>query len=118
MRLFVTSFLASCVSAAQTVDNAKITSKVYFDIEILKNGAVEESGRVVFGLFGDVVPKTVENFRALCTGERSTGKEKLTFAGSSFHRIIPGFMAQGGDFTNHNGTDGKSIYGVKFIISS
>ncbi|KAK4705009.1 hypothetical protein P7C70_g1202, partial [Phenoliferia sp. Uapishka_3] len=80
-------------------------SNVYFDIE--KNGA--PMGRVIFKLYDDVVPKTARNFRELATGQNGYG-----YAGSSFHRVIPNFMLQGGDFTNHNGTGGKSIYGAKF----
>ena len=86
--------------------------RVFFDITI----GGEKAGRVVFELFADVVPKTAENFRALCTGEKGVGQsgKKLHYKGSSFHRIIQQFMCQGGDFTRGNGTGGESIYGEKF----
>ena len=85
--------------------------RVFFDIRI----GSRPVGRLVFELFADVVPRTAENFRALCTGELGVVRgTRLHFKGCTFHRIIPGFMAQGGDFTNHDGTGGKSIYGDKF----
>lgn len=86
--------------------------RVFFDISI--DGHTQ--GKIVFELFADVVPRTAENFRCLCTGEKGRGRsgKTLTFMGSSFHRIIPGFMCQGGDFTVGNGTGGESIYGGKF----
>uniref|UniRef100_A0AC35TRW5 Peptidyl-prolyl cis-trans isomerase E n=1 Tax=Rhabditophanes sp. KR3021 TaxID=114890 RepID=A0AC35TRW5_9BILA len=79
--------------------------RVFFSINI----GIRHVGKIVMELRSDVVPKTAENFRVLCTGEKGYG-----FQGSKFHRIIPKFMIQGGDFTKNNGSGGKSIYGPKF----
>lgn len=85
---------------------------VFFDV----TAGGQPVGRIEMTLRADVVPRTADNFRALCTGEKGMGRmgKPLSFKGSSFHRVIPDFMCQGGDFTAGNGTGGESIYGAKF----
>jgi peptidylprolyl isomerase len=89
-----------------------VTARTYMDVSI----GGEPAGRLEIGLYGKQVPKTVENFKALCSGEKGAGEsgKPLHYKGCPMHRIIPGFMLQGGDFTNGDGTGGESIYGGKF----
>ena len=103
--MLVGSMAVSATAWAQPAQDTKKLPRCFLDI------AVDDAplGRIVVELRSDVVPKTAENFRVLCTGEKGFG-----YKGSTFHRVIPEFMCQGGDFTNHDGTGGKSIYGEKF----
>jgi len=99
-------------SLLATLADPAVTQKCFFDVEI----GGETAGRVVIGLYGDDVPKTAANFMHLCKGDKGVGQsgKNLHFKGSAFHRIIPNFMIQGGDFTRGDGTGGESIYGEKF----
>lgn len=97
--------ILGAVAIASLAQGQDKLPRCFFDLT--SNG--EKLGRIVVELRSDVVPKTAENFRALCTGEKGFG-----FKDSPFHRVIPGFMCQGGDFTSGDGRGGKSIYGDKF----
>ena len=112
--MFKSTYLAlSALGLVVSADTlATVTQECKFDISF--DGLAE--GTITLGLFGDVVPKTVENFAALCSGEKGTGNsgKALWYEGSAFHRVIPGFMAQGGDFTTGDGRGGESIFGAKF----
>lgn len=103
--LLVSSVAAAALGTSVLAEDKKKLPRVFFDISI----GGKEAGRIVMELRSDVVPKTAENFRVLCTGEKGFGYKK-----STFHRVIPKFMCQGGDFTRGDGTGGKSIYGKKF----
>lgn len=96
--------IVACATALPAQDDQKLP-RCFLDITA--DGT--KLGRIVIELRSDVAPKTAENFRALCTGEKGFG-----YKGSPFHRVIPSFMCQGGDFTKGDGTGGKSIYGEKF----
>lgn len=110
--IFILASLASDQARRERERLEEITQRVFLDIEI--DG--QRAGRIVIGLYGKVVPKTVENFRCLCTGEKGKGAtaKDLHYKGTPFHRIIPGFMIQGGDVVFGDGRGSESIYGGTF----
>jgi len=99
-------------SITPVVPKETVRQRCFLDVSISN----KSPKRIIIELFNDIVPKTTENFRCLCTGEKGMGNQgkTLCYKGSIFHRVIPGFMLQGGDFISNNGMGGESIYGRKF----
>ncbi|ESO09293.1 hypothetical protein HELRODRAFT_185333 [Helobdella robusta] len=111
LSIAVCIFLLINIYFASAEKGPKVTDKVFFDIEI----GGEKQGRIVIGLFGKTVPRTVKNFKTIAEGtEVAKDGTKLSYKGSKFHRVIKDFMIQGGDFNKGDGTGGLSIYGAKF----
>jgi peptidylprolyl isomerase len=111
--VLVVLFALIASTMATAAKDAKITHQVAITVAV---DGIDLDEKIVLGLFGNDTPKTAENFRVLCLEKRTstTSGKTLSYIGSPFHRIIPSFMIQGGDFTNQNGTGGESIYGNKF----
>ncbi|CAE8624209.1 unnamed protein product [Polarella glacialis] len=109
---FRASVLVAALVALASAAEPEVTHKVFFDVKI----GDAEPQRITIGLYGKDVPKTVSNFVHLCTGDegKATTGQPLHYKGSAFHRIIPNFMIQGGDFTRGDGAGGESIFGAKF----
>ncbi|XP_020551282.1 peptidyl-prolyl cis-trans isomerase CYP21-1 isoform X2 [Sesamum indicum] len=110
--IFLASSLSQQEAAEHVQEDHEITHRVFLDVDIDK----QRIGRITVGLYGEVVPKTVENFRALCTGEmgKAANGKVLHYKGTPFHRIIPGFVIQGGDIVSGDGRGNQSIYGGTF----